>query len=48
VVQEAGKLGAISDQLSQASQECNGEPAQAGSWITAIGKALLAIFGVNI
>jgi hypothetical protein len=48
VGQEAGKLGAISDQLSQASQECNGEPAQAGSWITAIGKALLAIFGVNI
>lgn len=47
VAVEVGKLGALSDELNSESEKCKAEPDEVGSWITAIGKALIAIFGID-
>ncbi len=47
VAAEAGKLGELADELKAQSASCSEEQQTVGSWITTIGKALLAIFGVS-
>lgn len=48
VAVEIGKFGALSDELKSESEKCKAEPDEVGSWITAIGKAVLAIFGIRV
>lgn len=48
VAAEAGRLGALTDELISENGSCADEPQVVGGWITAIGKALLAIFGVGV
>lgn len=48
VAAEAGRLGALTDELNSENGSCAGEPQEVGNWITAIGKAVLAIFGVSV
>ncbi len=48
VAVEIGKLGALSDELNSESEKCKFEPDEVGSWITAIGKAVIAIFGFRV
>lgn len=47
VVAAAAKLGEQSSELSDANAAAAEAPEEVGSWITAIGKALLAIFGLG-
>lgn len=44
LLHETGVLDAISDQLNDESTGEDVDPEAVGKWITAIGKALLAIF----
>ena len=48
VAAEAGRLGALTDELKSENGSCAGEPQDVGNWITAIGKAVLAIFSVSV
>lgn len=47
VVEAAGRLGAQTDELDDANASAQREPEEVGSWITAIGKALLAVIGFD-
>jgi len=47
VAAEAGRLAQLSDELESESGKCRGDHEEVGSWITTIGKALLAIFGIS-
>jgi hypothetical protein len=44
VIKQIGALGHQVEELDQLKQEISIEPEDVGSWITVIGKALLAIF----
>ena len=44
VVKQIGVLGERVEELKQIKHEIGIEPEDVGSWITVIGKALLAIF----
>ena len=44
---EVGKLGQLADELTGESKSCAGDQEAVGSWVTTIGKALLAIFGIG-
>lgn len=48
VAAEVGKVGALTDELNSENGSCADEPQEVGNWITAIGKALLAIIGVSV
>lgn len=48
VAVEIGKIGALSDELNSESEKCKTDPGEVGSWITAIGKAVIAIFGIRV
>ena len=48
VASEAGWLGALTDELNSETGKCAGEPQEVGNWITAIGKAVLAILGISV
>ena len=48
VASEAGRLGALTDELNKATASRSDEQAAVGSWLTVIGKALLAILGVSV
>lgn len=45
VMSEVGKLAALSDELESEAEACAEEQQEIASWITTIGKAVLAIFG---
>jgi len=47
VATEVGRLGAQTSELDEANASAQREPEEAGNWITVIGRALLAIFGVG-
>ena len=47
VATEVGKIGALTDELKSETGRCSEEPEEVGNWITAIGKAVLAIFGIG-
>ena len=44
VVKQIGALGQQVEELEHVEHEIGPEPEEVGSWITVIGKALLAIF----
>jgi hypothetical protein len=48
VAVEAGRLAALTDELTSENGSCSDEPQVVGSWITAIGKAVLAVFGIGV
>ena len=48
VAAEAGRLGALMDELNSENGSCANEPQEVGNWITAIGKAVLAILGISV
>jgi len=48
VAVEAGRLGALTDELISENGSCAAEPQEVGNWITAIGKAVLAVFGIGV
>lgn len=48
VAAEAGRLGALTDELNSENGSCANEPQEVGNWITAIGKAVLTILGISV
>ena len=44
VLKKVGELTQATEDLNASSQECAAEPEEVGTWLTSIGKAIIAIF----